>query len=52
MAIRVASRKVIMVFLPFRWLTGQVCAAQTRALVHRDAIEEFLATALEVEIPA
>ena len=26
-------------------LSGQVCAAQTRALVHRDAIEEFLATA-------
>src|SRR5580704_7497548 len=26
-------------------LSGQVCAAQTRALVHRDALEEFLATA-------
>ena len=26
-------------------LSGQVCAAQTRALVHRDAVEEFLATA-------
>jgi len=26
-------------------LSGQVCAAQTRALVHRDAMEEFLATA-------
>ena len=26
-------------------LSGQVCAAQTRALVQRDAIEEFLATA-------
>ena len=26
-------------------LSGQVCAAQTRALVHRDAAEEFLATA-------
>ena len=26
-------------------LSGQVCAAQTRALVHRDAIDEFLATA-------
>ena len=24
-------------------LSGQVCAAQTRALVHRDAVEEFLA---------
>jgi aldehyde dehydrogenase (NAD+) len=26
-------------------LSGQVCAAQTRALVHRDVLEEFLATA-------
>jgi len=26
-------------------LSGQVCAAQTRALVQRDAVEEFLATA-------
>jgi aldehyde dehydrogenase (NAD+) len=26
-------------------LSGQVCAAQTRAIVHRDALEEFLATA-------
>jgi aldehyde dehydrogenase (NAD+) len=26
-------------------LSGQACAAQTRALVHRDAMEEFLATA-------
>ena len=26
-------------------LSGQVCAAQTRALVHTDALEEFLATA-------
>ena len=26
-------------------LSGQVCAAQTRALVHRDALEEFLASA-------
>src|SRR5579859_3423431 len=26
-------------------LSGQVCAAQTRALVHRDAVDEFLATA-------
>ena len=26
-------------------LSGQVCAAQTRALVHREAIDEFLATA-------
>ena len=26
-------------------LSGQVCAAQTRALVHRDATDEFLATA-------
>ena len=26
-------------------LSGQVCAAQTRALVHRDALAEFLATA-------
>jgi len=26
-------------------LSGQVCAAQTRALVHRDALEEFVATA-------
>jgi aldehyde dehydrogenase (NAD+) len=26
-------------------LSGQACAAQTRALVHRDAVEEFLATA-------
>jgi aldehyde dehydrogenase (NAD+) len=26
-------------------LSGQVCAAQTRALVHRDALDEFLATA-------
>jgi aldehyde dehydrogenase (NAD+) len=26
-------------------LSGQVCAAQTRALVHRDAIEEFLTSA-------
>src|ERR1700749_4040960 len=26
-------------------LSGQVCAAQTRALVHRDAVEEFVGTA-------
>jgi aldehyde dehydrogenase (NAD+) len=26
-------------------LSGQVCAAQTRALVHRDAVEEFLGVA-------
>jgi aldehyde dehydrogenase (NAD+) len=26
-------------------LSGQVCAAQTRALVHRDALEEFLTSA-------
>ena len=26
-------------------LSGQVCVAQTRALVHRDVLEEFLATA-------
>jgi aldehyde dehydrogenase (NAD+) len=26
-------------------LSGQVCAAQTRALVHRDVLEEFVATA-------
>ena len=30
---------------PQTGLSGQVCVAQTRALVHRDVLEEFLATA-------
>ena len=25
-------------------LSGQVCVAQTRALVHRDVLDEFIAT--------